>query len=454
MTTVTMDGMRITSKAMHDALTANPISVTEAKNKAEQLYMEGLSLIEREVASNPWPDGIVTWITTDLDEIISMTKVQHEDPFLYVLRKTYRVFAELTWYQCWHDQRRPTYPKTRESIFKNAKTILENLPPEMKIDEGQLVSSIGVRFDLRCIQQAAICLHPNDSIWKKYNIAITAGIAAAGLNVSSMYKVLKQLGTTVKRDWVATWYIDIWNLRWLSTNITTLVAFEDRIAPEISKCLEKGGKYTICLTMIFIDILKNPHADQLLKDRVFYGTEGQRGLKSLVHLERNYNLAFFGREQIEKWVANMRKADRYWKTRHLAMEHLFTFAKDDASPYRKASIQSLSSRSDLVRATKERRYEKEKTTYVQKARELDVMVRPFIESRRALEDEYVTLEESTRGSFDELRLIKVTEQLRQIEELDGTKKVLENFDTFSALLSQRHVEEAKMLEDMIQAIKT
>ncbi|WP_213105197.1 hypothetical protein [Candidatus Protochlamydia amoebophila] len=292
--------------------------VSLAAQEANNLYQEGIKLVVSEVNKKPIIDEIVSPVVITLSEIFSSKLTQHAFILHRHLSKTYRIFIELTLHQCSRHGSVPITNETRDDIIKNSKEILCILPKE----------EVGARFEYRCAEQAAKCLKVVKSFWKKSpEHILNIGEAAEGTSFFGIIKGFQGFIKDAKNDWVHEWYPYIHELQWLSANIKTKEDFKNIIGARLKNFQEKGKKYTICLALIFVDLIKNPDVAENVRELA------AKGLADLFIIREHGDIiAYLAKllSQVKLTEKAAIKADRYWKTRSLIMQNLEELAKDPA----------------------------------------------------------------------------------------------------------------------------
>ncbi|WP_148300672.1 hypothetical protein, partial [Candidatus Protochlamydia sp. R18] len=315
-------------------LKGGKINFSLAEQEANKLYQEGIKLVISEVNKKPIIDEIVSPVVITLSENFSstLTLTQHVFTLHRHLSKAYRIFIELTWHQC-SRHGVPTMNETRDDIIENSKGILRILPKE----------EVGARFEYRCAKQAAKCLTPVESIWKKlFEHSLSIGEAAQGISPFGIIKNGIELSKDVRKEWPAEWYFYIHDLRWLSANIRTEGDFKNIIEKKIENLQGKGKQYTICLALIFVDLIKNSEVTNKVRELASKGLADLFVLRDRDRVSKLTKFALKKYPNFEFLQNIVKKADRYWETRSLIMQSLEELAKNaDYEEYSNEIVGSL-----------------------------------------------------------------------------------------------------------------
>lgn len=219
-----------------------------ATERTEKLYQTALLIIRGQCENKALFPEIVSPVVSILNDVICLESIQNLDPLLRALGKTYRVFVELAWYQCWHQKQRLTHSETVEKIRDNCSLMQAILPKDEFL----------ARFEYSCTEQALRLLKPTENIWFKYLTLIPkAGAAGANLSIGESLEILKQLMEFVQRDWLKSWYPEVHYMRWMSACVRTVATFNEAMGIRIEQFLKEGKKYTECLAIIYMDFIKD-----------------------------------------------------------------------------------------------------------------------------------------------------------------------------------------------------
>jgi hypothetical protein len=314
MTAITLQTVTEAAMAIQSCLTNGVFNFVEAQRKSDRLYSDALELVRAECNSAPLFTQDVLPVALTLDEVVPEKKIQHLDDLQSSLSKTYRVFIELTWHQCWRNKNRPVYSSDIQGLISNSDKLMKQLSKDQ----------IATRFEYSCARQAARYLNPTDSIWNKYlELAPSAVGAGVHLSIGEMLGVLTKVIQYAKHDWMKGWYPDVRYLRWVAANVKTIKDFDDTITPELDKFKTKGDKFTQCLAAACFEVINNPQV-------VDSGCR-ERAAKELSSL-----LLLVDTSRVERFLASIRdkfpkskfighlvqRADRYYKTREMVMTYL------------------------------------------------------------------------------------------------------------------------------------
>ena len=299
----------------------------KVRKDAQVIYCNGLNIIRGEVVGKPLVTEGLTPVMVELNKTSGLSSIQHNLHVLIPLLKAHRVMTEITWMDCWRKGEQPTYTRDRDDIFRIAEDVKAVLPSTPKMELGFLISPAGAKYEVRCLEQAAKCLSPTDSIWGQFVEPLTSiGKAAIGgaveskLEVGSLIKALLQVKKSVEKEWISEWYRDLFPLEWLATTITTVGGFKKDIEPCLESFTHKGSKYTLGLVKVLTIVFQNQDCTVELKKRVF------EELVKLVTIKPDYSVkdALKHPEQVIKKL--LRKPDRYAETRSFAAMALLEIA--------------------------------------------------------------------------------------------------------------------------------
>ncbi|CAF22780.1 hypothetical protein [Candidatus Protochlamydia amoebophila] len=411
---------------IYGCLTDGQFNYKKAIQESNNLYQEGVQLAIAEVNTKPIIEEIVSPVVCTLNDIVSLGSTQHLVSFHQSLSKTYRIFIELTWYRCWCQGSLPTLNETRDTIMENSKRILSVLPKK----------EIGARFEYRCAEQAAKCLVPVKSIWKKFcNHLLNIGESAEGVSFFGVIKGFQELNKDVKKDWLQAWYPYIHELRWLSANIKTQEDFENIIETKLEEFQEKGKKYTVCLALIFVDLIKNPEVTENVRKLAAKGLADLFLLKDQDRLSTLTEFALEKFPQVKLFQKTVKNEDRYWKTRSLIMQSLEELSKDDAhKDYIQDTLKSL------VKVQNESIHIEEKNE-IQKS--LKILKEDHEEFQKAIEEDLAILAakkgKKQRGEGDIEKLEAKLEN--DLEEKGNVERDLEAMHLVEKALEELHEEE-------------
>lgn len=323
----TLQGMTELAQELYRGLTEK-FDTDGSIEKAHKLYQQGRELIQGEIQEKPVIKEIVSPVVITLSTVLSLDTIQHQYRLCHHLSKTYRIFMELSWYQCWRQQEIETYNSTRDALINTAEKVATILPPDQ----------IATKFELRCAEQGARCLFPAESVWKTILGSLaSAAEAVVGVNAPSFFSAIKEIFIQCAGRLVDSWYLQIYPWRWQSELITTVQEFESLITPAvIQKCLDEGHKHAVCLTMLFMNIIKkNPQGGPL--GLLAFNGNGKR--IGLVHLLNYRNTDTFTLERLGQVFG---KPDRFGSSRLLTLQYLLRMSKKDKyKAYKEASNKAL-----------------------------------------------------------------------------------------------------------------
>ena len=313
-----------------DTVNTGKFDIDKAREEAKQLYKDGHNLVKGELLQEPLIDQPITQLIKVMNHIFSIKGIYDHVPLQRILGKVYRIFIELRWHQsCRNEEKLPVLKDTRDDIIKNVKEVKSILIAR----EGV----IDIQFELSCAKQSAKRLLIDRDVARKWlkgfkylGHAISIGAAVVDMSASEAWNALKDLGKDIAkdcpRDW-GLWYDDVHNLSWIANKVKTVADFNLYIAPEITKCKDKGSKYSICLAMLFMSIIKNSETERDLKIAAFRGQNGQPGLKDMIEWKHSSSLEGYLKNPSELWHKVAGKVDRFWKTRMLVIKYLVKLSR-------------------------------------------------------------------------------------------------------------------------------
>jgi hypothetical protein len=444
---ISLQAMMEEAQTMHKSLTEK-FEVSSAREKARRLYQDGIKLIAAEVRERPLIPDVVLPVADEIGKTLALDSIQLQYPLIRALSKAYRVFVELTWHQCWRQGKLAIRPGLIENIRSTTEAVAKPL---------SMTSFVDVHFEIACTVEATKCLKPTDSIWTKYlgHVATVAG-AAASADVGNTFVGLKAFFTDVEKDWLASWYLDAYTWRWLTTEITTIQDFETVLsADDIRKCLDKGSNYTVCLTMIFINVMKNKEATKELKEMAFKGGKFSPGLLHLLSLERSGTAKDFLSHPKEVWKKIASEPDRFWRARCLAMQYIQRLAtKDKYKSYQEESRRALLARFNALKSSSAKRYAEERDTLSRKLEQFKEEKSKLDLERDNLEDQIASLATATRGAAEDGALERAEKRLKEVDERH--EALLEETGIIPKWLSnltQMEDEEIKTLQLALSTLK-
>ncbi len=393
----TLQSMTEAAMAIQACVTNGSFDHKRAERLSAQLYKDAQDLVRAEWNNKPLFPEVITPVAVNLDMIVSDPQLHQLDSLHRPLSKAYRVFIELSWCQCWRQGDRPIASEKIDDLVNHSNQMLSLLPKK------QFIS----RFEYSCARQAARFLNPTESIWTKY-LALMPKAAGAGISLSigEILDVLKDLAGFAKRDWIKGWYPEVHHLRWLSTNVTTVVDFVNNISPLLQLYEVRGGKYSQCVAAICIELIENPNIDIQCRKRAADELNKLLTLRDQDRVSRLLEYLHTKLPKVKTIAQLVRKADRFFKTREMVMSFLKEVKEHEhlqtCRPILREGIQlmSISSSPALTQLEK-----------AQLAKSLSEMRDENDTSREYLEGLRLQLEE-TRGSDEP---IKVAETQGKIE---------------------------------------
>jgi hypothetical protein len=409
------------------------LDTKSAEQEAQQLYQEGIQLVAMEASGKPIANGDALLIAHKLNDVIATNGIEHQLPFLRAISKVYRIFLELTWTYSWRQNQMPVHTDTRDKILQSADRMITLL-------EGHQ-AEIETQFEYRCAKQAAKCLTPSEKIWNKYlDHLLNLGEAAQGLSVFGIIKAFKTLVIDTGKDWIQGWYPDVQQLRWLSTRIRTVQDFNDIIVSELPRFKEKGGKYTLCLATIFMELIQNPIVEEGVKTRAATGFADLFRLEDRDRVSRFLNHAL-KKVPIKPVKEAAKKEDCYLLTRALILEYIEKLVKEGRYPH--LNLQECVR--TLVTAQKQTVHESERKAIQLKLHELGrekAEIQKFIkETKEYLES---TRGESRAGEEEEIQQAK-EELQKAVEDQESIEQKFRTLESIEPAFEEVYREEQERL---------
>lgn len=249
---------------------------TKAQEEANWLYTQAEQLVHEEVWNKSlFAESVLPIVVVygDVMELIAKKELNDIDLVLFRdLTRAYRLFIELTWYQCWREERQeqdrwPISDEVLRKILSHAEfycKMLENKAIENKV--------IDVRFEWKCIEQAAHCLPSVKNPPAEFKEIMQKELTFPPQNfhfpkVVCHCKTLKRIVNSSNQK-IADWYPDVQKLHWYSICIRNQGGFQANIEPEIKECRCKGGAYGVCLAISLMRMI-DASDDEALRKRAF-----------------------------------------------------------------------------------------------------------------------------------------------------------------------------------------
>lgn len=340
-------------------MVAERAPVEDTRRLAHEIYRDAVEMVAAELQFRPLisDERTVHPIMADLHEALKDPAYQTYTELQRSFSKIFRIFIELSWYQSW----RLSTINQKEKIlvdesFKKNLILISRLIKQILKPRDNVTTA---RFELRCAKEAAKLLEPSDPLWQKYTLHVL-DLIAGGMDRSAVavWAALKLLIEDLSRDNPASWYLwykQVHVLRWESTLVRTLKDFEEKIVPKIASCRKEGGNLSLCLAIVFIELIKRSDVETEVKRKAF------EGLVQLTHWERQENLKEYIKHPSEITHKLLRKADRFWETREVALRFLFKLATQDKySAYRSDSLAAIRERNEEILQKKSKAYAEEK----------------------------------------------------------------------------------------------
>lgn len=435
---ITLQVVTERAQAIYKCLT-DEFDLDKASQVANQLYQEGIQLVQAQVRNKPLFPEIASSVLVVLDKSVPLPEAQHQYVFHRALSKAYRVFAELTWYQCLHQKKLPVFTETRKALIDNSQKITETLPKE----------EIELLFEYRCARQAAKCLTPSESIWKKYlDHALNLGEAGESQSIFGVLKTVKDIVTDVEKDWIEGWYADVHYLRWAATQIKSEEDFKKWVSPELQHFKGKGNNHTLCLSVICMGLIQDPKVEKGTKKlageclaKLCDLVDQDRTTRMLSKLEKGADKSKIAEKILDinlmqKWI---QKEDRYYLTRALIMQYVEKLMESKETQELTNAIIVALGNAQLTTT-----HQDEKATIAKKLKELATKKRDNDQFIKDTQD-YL---EPTRGE-----VIEESEAQKAKQEMEATKleneeidKTTQKITAFEKALDELNREEGKSLE--------
>lgn len=448
MAAVTLQGAIEKTRQMRNMI-GEQKSVEDTRRLAHEIYhdmiemvaaeLQGKSLIHDERPPHP--------ILKSLHKILEDTSYQGYLELQRSFSKIFRVVVELSWYQSW-----------RLGIDnKHEKILVDSAFKKDLVDISSTIKKIlrarrnvtGARFEFRCAKEAAKRLEPSTELWKKYTLhVINLSAAGADRSAGAIWAALKPLIEDISQDCPLGWYLwyqKVHILRWESTLVRTLKDFEEKIVPKIAACREEGGNFSLCLAIVFIELIRRPNVDLEVKRRAF------KELIELTHWERRENLKEYIKHPSEITHKLMRKADRFWETREVALRFLSKLAtstkdkyKEKYSEYRADSLSAIRTRSEELSNKKSEAYAEEKRQLSVSLGVMQTQSKDFERQLVAIGEQSLNLESSRGGRGLGDRWLDEEPMARQSEALARQASALE--EAYISLNAQIEERQADLLD--------
>lgn len=301
----TLEGMKEKALAIKNSVN-EPHGIESATSKAKLLYQEGITLLKSQVKGKPLFFDIVSPVVVILNQI-DLEMVQHDTFFLQTLSKTYSLFIELTSIQCRDQQNMPIFGETVDAINRISDRMICAFSNR----------NINIFFEYSCAREAAKGLHRVGGFYGKFADDIVTHAEQV-----SPFGVMKT-GASFISEKPSGWYQEVCDLRYEAARITSEKKFNAFILPFAKKFQQNGGKYTICLAKVLMDLIER--GDTLkIKDLALREIQTLLQLKEQEPLLERFLSAVRGKKSDSQTVVETaKKADRYWATRTLIGECVF-----------------------------------------------------------------------------------------------------------------------------------
>lgn len=317
----------------------------EATKALEELFVQAVQVLHAQFNSQFLLKNTALSVVVGLDRLVGCEEIQGEVELHRTLSKVYRICVELTWHQKWKQLNGTVWPETRDKVIAHSARMVP----------GASATSLEQAFEYRCAQQAAKCLVPTEDEWVPFAKALMqAGGGAAAQSPSDVMEGFKGLMMWHAKNLVEDWYLATWEVRWVIAQVNTLAAFRTEtikkiVSAYIAVGLDKGSTYAQGVAILCMDVIRNPEAEEGLKDLMVHGDPHSKlpGMISMIQLERPGTFRDFLEHPKEVWKAIAKEADRFWKARSLATQFLRDFASNPKfQRYQEASIAALRARAN------------------------------------------------------------------------------------------------------------
>lgn len=246
-----------------------------------------------------------------------------------------------------------------------------------------------------------------------------------------------------ERQPVEEWYYDVHNMHMLSIFVNCCEDFNGCMNEKIKEFCEKGGKQTVGLALVYMDIIMDDKKREDMHQRAFHGCDDIPGLKGLLNLDLRGPRRQLGKV-VKLFSGKVSEGfDPFFKTRRLVADLLFRIHTNGEGPskaFEYESLQVIKARFSLLKngvKKSEKRKLEETMVKLQHIRENNddfVAVKKFVASSKA--------GEQGPGSKEP------TEEMK--ESMAAKKKVEEEYEATMQELNMHH--EFESLEKIFEKI--
>lgn len=384
---------------------------------AKELYREGVEITAFEVKGNGSKRDYFTPVMLEIEKSVSNPDLQHHFKMHNVLSRVYRLFTDLTWYKCW-TTKIPADRQTRTQTLQVCRDRLAILPE----------SAIKARFEYECAIEGATILEDSKGTWGKYfEVMVKAAGSAFVLSFGEVLGELGKLRKHIRDDWSASWFVDVWRVRWQSSQIQTVEDFNKTLGKELSSLKDVDPKLSLCIAMLLKDLLRSPNLPPEVKGLAF------GGLVQLLHLKHGIVSNFANHVPLDAAKKAATKLDPYEITRRLVIQYLGTLIrKEFYMPYREGSLRAL------MELNIDTRYENEKRQIREIISQNTKRKDEVVSRRDDLEEDIgnMRLAAQSKGSADDAKLAKAEEEYNTLNKnvedmevnIDYSKKALAHLE--------------------------
>lgn len=313
--TINLRSVTETAQNIHHYLKED-FDIDKAKKEAENLYQNGIQLVVGEVKGQPVFSEIALPVIAELNKIVLLDSAQHQFSFHNSLSKAYRIFVELTWHQ-YLQLELPASIETIDKTIENIACMRKTLPKD----------HIYTRFEYSCTMQAAKLLTSTKNVRNKYFLALALILELLGvdekLSIISESKAFKKtIEYAEDKDWIKSWYPDVYYLRWISTQVKNTEGFDAVITPEIEHFQKEGGMYTVCLMTVLMEFITRPDTDSNCKKLAAKHVCNLLRLQDHSWIKRFVNWALEKKPDSDALKRAIKKWDPYWKMRAITGQYI------------------------------------------------------------------------------------------------------------------------------------
>lgn len=448
-------------------ITERGFDLERVRRNAHEIYLDCIQVIRSDLGGSPLIHEVFTPVMIELNRVTAASHIQHNLYVLIPLIKAHRIATELTWTTLFRKQhQRPTRTADRDDLIRVARTVAADLRrTRPAFERGVLISPAGARYEVACLEQAAKCLTPTESVWERFSESIAgvarsvvSGTSEGILGIGGFLRAVTALALHVRNDKATNWYLTLMELEWQATTITTLEAFREKVGPSIEPFIAEGGEWTLGLVKVLSLIFSNRGASFALKDQAF------KTLVTLMEQKPVYSVREALRHpgQVSDLVLNRR--DRYADTRSFAAMALIDIAGKEPS-YRPRVADAMWAWEARVRDRGARRYEVERAEAAERVRtftgtreelrrkmeelemQMEEAVEPPTRSGRPVAASKEEMEELCKRISDEM--VAVEEEQKMVEEaLASSNREVAIADEFAAIDD----EETALLEQILPRV--